>query len=658
MEDNFRAFIDAQSDWEKARSRTRRGLLSIFSQPQHQALIPFEDVRSKLRLFQNSYKGVHEIPLDKIVGSVDRYQDFTREFLPLVDSDATRWKRVAALQRGHGLPPIEVYKVGDAYFVKDGNHRVSVMRQLDAPTIEAHVWEYPTPVEIGSEDNIDDILIKAERAAFFEKTRLDETRPGHNIVFTVPGRYPELQMQIEGYRRNLSLIDGYEVSFEEAAASWYDMVYSLAAETIEATGLLKKFPGRTAADLYIWVYTHREEIAQREGRRVSTQEAASDLVEKESQPPLARAVRQVIHGVEDLVGAGARLVQDVFANGEKHPAGPTVRVLAAQVHDTAPLLAFPAGDSRQAWRTWRVELRAKLADLLGIDPYPEFAAPPAATVKDREALKGARREYITFPAPDGLALPAYVFSPSDLRLEGRAPALLIFPGHGTIRQLAGLDYSHYNAAALALAQAGFVTIAVEQRGFGELGRGVDYYRLDAMARLVGSTWAGLTVDDGRRALDYLQSRPDVDPERLGVIGVGMGGGLAIHLAALDERILASLIGDYLVHLSDATERGPRYMAQCVPYLRQYAEVGDLGALIAPRPALYITTEAGVRQDKAVFRHIAQPYELLEVPDRLRHEETGPGRVFDNPMAAQWFKRWLVEETQEELPLLRHPLRPD
>ena len=119
---------EARSDWGKARSRARGGLLGLFGGASHAGLLPFEDVRTKLRLFQNYYKGVFNIPLDAIVGSVDRYKDFTREFLPLIDGDALRWQRVAALQRNQGLPPIEVYKIGEVYFVKDGNHRVSVMR--------------------------------------------------------------------------------------------------------------------------------------------------------------------------------------------------------------------------------------------------------------------------------------------------------------------------------------------------------------------------------------------------------------------------------------------------------------------------------------------------------------------------------------------------
>jgi hypothetical protein len=191
-----------------------------------------------------------------------------------------------------------------------------------------------------------------------------------------------------------------------------------------------------------------------------------------------------------------------------------------------------------------------------------------------------------------------------------------------------------------------------------LGGQADYRRLNALANLVGQSWAGMVVADGMRAFDYLQSRPEVDLDRLGVAGMGMAGGLAMFTAALDERVLAVVIGDYLMRLDYITPRGPRYSSMCVAGLRRYAETADIGALIAPRPALYLRSETGAGQDKDVFLQIARPYELLEVPDRLKYQETGPGRLFDIDAAAVWFYRWLIEEDDAHLPLLRYPYRLD
>jgi hypothetical protein len=151
-------------------------------------LLSFDDVQAKLRLHQNAYRGLQEVPLYQIVGSVGRYHDFTRTFLPLVESDGARWRRVAELQSEAGLPPIELYRVGDAYFVKDGNHRVSVARQLGAQAIEAYVWEYESSVGgVTSDTQVDDLIVKAEYRAFLDRTRLDIRRPEAHIMLTEPG---------------------------------------------------------------------------------------------------------------------------------------------------------------------------------------------------------------------------------------------------------------------------------------------------------------------------------------------------------------------------------------------------------------------------------------------------------------------------------------
>ena len=653
---------EARRDWERARRQASGGLLSIFNNAQHQQLLSFEDVRSKLRLFQKYYKGLFNVPLDKIVGSVDRYQDFTREFLPLMEDDAERWQRVAAFQRTHGVPPVELCKVGDVYFVKDGNHRVSVMRQLGVNTIEAHVWEYPSPVRLSAEDNIDDILVMVEHQAFMERTRLDELRPGNDIRATAPGSYGELELQIEIYHRNLSLIDGYEVSYEEAVTGWYDMVYSLAAETIKDLDLLRKFPNRTVTDLYIWIHHHRRELEEQQGRKVSTKDAAVDLVEKKTRQtrrrPVIKAVQQVVNGVEHLADAVLDVLigEQEAARVEAPPKALTpITTLARQVRETPPSLAYPRGD-RAAWRKWRQQLHAKLFELLGVTPRTDAGRDaPAATITDRTPVQGATRESILLTMDDGLPVPGYLFIPEKLRKGERAPAVLVYAGHGTIQQTAGVQNSYHNKNALALAQAGFVTITLEARGFGQLGS-VDYAHIDAVARLVGRSWVGVVVDDGLRALDYLQTRPEVDATRLGVAGTSVGGALALYTAALDERVIASVIGDYLVRFDDIPPRGPYYRRLCIANLRCYAEMGDIGALIAPRPALYLRSEAAANQDPSAFHQVRLPYELLRVPDRLRHEQTRPGRRFGNEAAIRWLKRWLVEETTTAV--LKQPYDPD
>jgi hypothetical protein len=267
-------------------------------------LLSFEEVRQNLRLQDSTYRGLQEIELDKIVGSVGRYRDFTRTFLPKSDRSEQRWRRVDTVAHDQlGFPPIEVYKVGDVYFVRDGNHRVSVARAHGAKTIEAYVIEYKTPVPIDNQDDLDDILLKMERTRFLEETQLDEIRPGHNVAFTEPGRYRFVQKHITFHKYLKETECGCEFSNQEAVASWYDYVYLPVVQLIREREVLKHFPGRTEADLYAWLVLHRAAL-EKQARglgKVDDQALVDELVEKETGNPLKRLIRLFLPG-RDLEG--------------------------------------------------------------------------------------------------------------------------------------------------------------------------------------------------------------------------------------------------------------------------------------------------------------------------------------------------------------------
>ncbi len=271
----------ARQEWNQARRKAFWSQLLANLDEQGSGLLDFNDISHRLNLKTAVYRGVQNIPLDKIVGSVGRYQDFTRAFLPVVEDMSSRWQRVAALYldpTSGGVPPIEVYKVGDAYFVKDGNHRVSVARQLNMEDIEAYVWEYPQPVAgIAPDTDIDTLLIEAERRDFMEQTHLDDLRPGNGIRLTAPGGYTELLRQIDRYRAALSQIDETTVSYEEAVTAWYDMLYETTVQLIREAGVLDLFPDRTAADFFVCVTRQQRELEERYGRRIKVGEAARDF---------------------------------------------------------------------------------------------------------------------------------------------------------------------------------------------------------------------------------------------------------------------------------------------------------------------------------------------------------------------------------------------
>src|SRR5512138_3988872 len=175
MSPNPYNFHNAVVDFQEARRRASIQEILARLRGKSNQLLSYDEVAEKLKLRARAESGTRDIPLDAIVGSVGRYTDFTRTFLPRRGDDQERWARVkAAMEEDAGLPPIDVYKVGQAYFVIDGNHRVSIAKQQGAKTIEAHIIEVQTPVPFAPNTQPDDLIIKAEYTDFLEATHLTD----------------------------------------------------------------------------------------------------------------------------------------------------------------------------------------------------------------------------------------------------------------------------------------------------------------------------------------------------------------------------------------------------------------------------------------------------------------------------------------------------
>jgi len=257
------------------------------------SLLSFDEVRSRLHLGEPSQEAVtKEVPLEKIVGSVGRYHDFNRAFLPRAQVDPRRWTRIARLQRQSRLPPIEVFQVGDVYFVRDGHHRVSVARTLKYRTIRAHVVEIPLRVPLDATTSPDDLIRKAEYADFLEKTSLDRSHPGQRVELTVPGAYASLVQHIEVHQFYVGLRSRKYPSLAEAADNWYRSVYLPVVNRIRDSGVLANFPGRTEADLYLWISENRARLQMRYGDEAQMSEAVQEFSKEHYVPGVRRAVRR------------------------------------------------------------------------------------------------------------------------------------------------------------------------------------------------------------------------------------------------------------------------------------------------------------------------------------------------------------------------------
>jgi hypothetical protein len=226
-------------------------------------LLPFDRVRAGLRLRHMVDRGMQDVPLDRIVGTMGREREFNREFLPREEALRDRWEEVEGLAEGPaGFQPVELYKVGEAYFVVDGHHRVSVAHSLGVPTIEALVKEFLTPVPISPDASIEEVLLQRGLADFLETTGLVPEGPDDFRV-SEPNGYERLLEHITVHRYYRGVETGRGQAWPEAVVSWRDTVYRPMVDAIRRSRIMEEFPRRTETDLYLFVMDHLHHLRER-----------------------------------------------------------------------------------------------------------------------------------------------------------------------------------------------------------------------------------------------------------------------------------------------------------------------------------------------------------------------------------------------------------
>jgi hypothetical protein len=251
---------DAEIDWARARRELLRTEVVCFFKGCSVDLQSFEEVRRSQDLTDYVDRGLQNIPVYNIRGSVGRFKDFSDAFLPRNSHMRERWEQVDVAMRQGKTPPIEVYQVGDVYYVMDGNHRVSVARQRRLDTIPAYVMEFVADSEIEDADEFDAALIRAEAAAFLDKVGPANEDRAREIVFTCAGCYQTLADQIETYRQGYEAGWYQPMSFEEAFAAWHKEVYAPAINAIRESDFLAQFPERSEGDLFVWTWQNNQSL--------------------------------------------------------------------------------------------------------------------------------------------------------------------------------------------------------------------------------------------------------------------------------------------------------------------------------------------------------------------------------------------------------------
>ena len=236
------------------------GLLDLVRR-QPRDLLALAEVRACLNIRGQRALGQQSVPLTHIIGSEGRYHDFDRRFLPRSDKMRARWSSVEqAIAEGRSLPPIDLYKIGDVYFVRDGNHRVSVARELGWTEIDAEIVELLVDVPLTPALSVRTLLLTQEYSDFLEWTNLHALRPSERIEFSELGSYLDLIRHINLHRHTLAQQHKREVSRDEAVASWYDTVYLPLVKVIRDWNMLVHFSGRTEADLYRWMVNQSHQL--------------------------------------------------------------------------------------------------------------------------------------------------------------------------------------------------------------------------------------------------------------------------------------------------------------------------------------------------------------------------------------------------------------
>lgn len=249
----------SQQDFQRAMTRaTWRRILTWLTGADNQ-LLPYDEFRARLPVRGQHYIGMRQVPIEKIVGSMGRYNDFDRAFLPIQKRTKERWISIdqAHLADVH-LPPVELIKIGEIYFVKDGNHRVSVARERGQLEIDAYITEIDTPIKLSPDIKIDDLERQKKQIDFLLETNLNNLRPDAEVTLSDPELYSYVLEHINTHRWYLGLEHDHPIEYERAVASWYDHVYLPLVEEIRRQDLPRAFPGSTEADLYLWVVEYEK----------------------------------------------------------------------------------------------------------------------------------------------------------------------------------------------------------------------------------------------------------------------------------------------------------------------------------------------------------------------------------------------------------------
>jgi hypothetical protein len=259
------------------------------------SLLPLGEVTGRLRILGQSYVGVRSIPVERIVGSVDRSVDFDRCFRPRRPELKKRINDLREVFGSRPMPPITAYEAGSLYFVSDGHHRVALAREDGAQFIDAEVTALRLSHEIHPKVDLLELIHTEQYRRFVDQTELLVRHPEAVIEFSRPIGYSEMAGLIEAHAYELSRARGELVPIADATADWYENSWLPAQEAITASKLRERYWFKTPGDLYLWVSSKLREMRTLDrtaGWHVAAAARAAEPVDR-SHAEIARRERRV-----------------------------------------------------------------------------------------------------------------------------------------------------------------------------------------------------------------------------------------------------------------------------------------------------------------------------------------------------------------------------
>ena len=283
-------WTQTDDDFTKARNKALFNEIQHFLKPEEATLISFSDIKKLLKPSNEYYKGTLTVPVKLIVGSEGRYKDFDNHFFPKSNFLKKRWENIdrARLQNIE-LPPISLYEVGGLYFVRDGNHRVSVAKAQGIEFIDAEVVSLHSEIKLKpeySKEKIISQIINYEKRVFYNETNFGDITDYWCLDFSTTGQYDLIYNHIIIHKYYINIGIEKEIPFEDAVLSWFNNVYTPVVQAVRHHKLMRQFPKMTVSDLYVYLIKFWDELKQKFGNDFSLDKAAQDFKVKNRKNPL------------------------------------------------------------------------------------------------------------------------------------------------------------------------------------------------------------------------------------------------------------------------------------------------------------------------------------------------------------------------------------